>query len=345
MTNIFKKELLETLEAEMNNAKLIVITSHKSPDGDSMGSSLGMFHFLKVKGHHAVICHPDISPSFLHWMPGSEDIKLLEREPDMVKSLLESADLIFCLDYHHPNRTGKMEDLLVKAKGKKIIIDHHRDPDLTFADFLFSDITASSTSQLVYDFICAQHHDHLIDEACGICLYTGIVTDTGSFRFSSTSPRTHQIAGEIMKKGIRTWEVHENLFDSNSLNKLQLVSYALLEKLVIIPEFQTAYVWLTAEEEERFNIVKGDTEGLVNQVLSIEGIQLAGFFKETDQIIKISFRSKGSIPTNLLCKQHFEGGGHLNASGGKFQGKIQEAITKFVTILPQFVEENKQAFT
>ncbi|MBI3134678.1 MAG: DHH family phosphoesterase [Bacteroidetes bacterium] len=328
----------------MSRAKSIVITSHKSPDGDSMGCSLGLFHFLLKQGYPVTVCHPDMAPSFLHWMPGSEHIVLLESEPEKAKKLLENADLIFCLDYHHPSRTGKMEELLVASKAGKIIIDHHRDPDQEFATLLFSDITASSTSQLIYDFIEALDRLDLIDEKSGTCIYTGLVTDTGSFRFSATSARTHHIAGDLINRGIKTWQVHENLFDTNSLNKLKMVSYALLEKLVILPEYKTAYIWLTRKEEERFQVIKGDTEGLVNQVLSIEGIRLAGFFKEADQIIKISFRSKGEIPANQLCKMHFEGGGHLNASGGKYVGKIEDAVQKFVTILPNFVEENKALF-
>jgi phosphoesterase RecJ-like protein len=344
MTSIFTSEKITALRKLLEEAKLIVITSHRSPDGDSIGCSLGLYHFLKRLGYPVVVCHPDIAPGFLQWMPGIKDIALLESEPEIVKPLLADADLIFCLDYHHPSRTGKMEELLVNSKAAKVIIDHHRDPDKDFATLLFSDITSSSTSQLIYDLIESLDETDLIDNLSGTCIYTGIVTDTGSFRFSCTSARTHHIAGEILKKGIRTWEIHENLFDSNSLNRLKLVSYSLLEKLVIYPEYKTAFVWLTQEEEDRFQVVKGDTEGIVNQVLSIQGIRMAGFFKESEQIVKISFRSKGEIPTNKLSSQHFEGGGHLNASGGKFVGKIEDAVQKFVTILPNFVEENKAHF-
>lgn len=344
MTTIFTETKIASLVQALNQAKSIVITSHKSPDGDSMGCSLGLFHFLSRQGYPVSVCHPDIAPAFLKWMPGADQVVLLEREPDKAKDLLARADVLFCLDYHHPSRTGKMEELLVAAQGMKVIIDHHRDPDQEFATLLFSDIAASSTSQLIYDLIESMGKLDLIDAKSGECLYTGLVTDTGSFRFSATSERTHHIAGDLIKRGIKTWEVHEKLFDTNSLNKLKLVSYALLEKLVILPEYKTAYIWITQKEEERFHVIKGDTEGLVNQVLSIEGVRLAGFFKESDQIIKISFRSKGEIPTNLLCKEHFEGGGHLNASGGKYVGKIEDAVQKFVTILPNFVEANKALF-
>jgi len=344
MNKIYTANHILELNKLLQKAKLIVITSHKSPDGDSMGCSLALYHYLKKQGFPVQVCHPDVSPSFLHWMPAVNDIVLLEKEPEKVRNLISTADVIFCLDYHHPSRTGKMEDLLVAAPGAKVIIDHHRDPDKDFATLLFSDIAASSTSQLIYELIEAQGKLDLIDDQVGQCIYAGIVTDTGSFRFSATSANTHRIAGDLVARGIKNWEVHENLYDTNSLNKLKLVSYAMLEKLVILPEYKTGYVWLTKAEEDRFNVIKGDTEGLVNQVLSIEGIKLAGFFKESDQIIKISFRSKGQIPTNLFSKNYFEGGGHLNASGGKYVGKIEDAIQKFVTNLPNFVEENKALF-
>lgn len=344
MNSIFNKQTLEKLNQFLDEAKLIVITSHKSPDGDSMGCSLGLYHFLKRIGHSPIICHPDIAPSFLQWMPASDSILHYENQTAQVTDLIQRADLIFCLDYHHPSRTGKMEDLLTSAKAHKVIIDHHRDPDLNFATLLFSDISSSSTSQLIYELIESLNRLDALDEIAGACLYTGLVTDTGSFRFSSTSSKTHQIAAKLIDKGVKTWLIHENLFDTNSLNKLKLVSYSLLEKLVILPQYKTGYIWLTQEEETRFHAIKGDTEGLVNQILGIEGIRLAVFFKESDQIIKLSLRSKGEIPVNQLCKNHFDGGGHLNASGGKFVGKIEDAVNHFVTILPNFVEENKPHF-
>ena len=340
----FTKEKIAQLNQFISSANNIVITAHKSPDGDSVGSSLAMFHYLKKLNKSVTICHPDVAPSFLHWMEGTSDILTLENNNEEVKKLIKEADLIFCLDYNHPSRTGRMEDILVAAKAPKIIVDHHRVPDTKFCTLLFSDISICSTCQMVYELIEATGNVNLIDSQIGTPIYTGIVTDTGSFRFSSTTERTHQIVSQLLKIGVKNWEVHENLFDSNSLNKLKMVSYALLEKLVIIKEFNVAYVWITQEEEKRFEIVKGDTEGLVNQILGIDGIKMSGFFKESDQIIKISFRSKGSIPVNIFANEHFEGGGHLNAAGGKYVGNIQAAIEKFVTNLPKFVEVNKALF-
>jgi len=344
MTNTFSQEKITQLDQFLANAKSIVITAHKSPDGDSVGCSLALYHYLKKLNKNVVVCHPDIAPSFLFWLDGSKDILTLENHTAEVKSFIANADLIFCLDYNHPNRTGRMEDLLVAAKGKKVIIDHHRDPDIAFADLLFSDTSICSTCQMIYQLIEARNDLRTIDTQIGTPIYCGIVTDTGSFRFSSTSSQTHEIVADLLKRGVKNAVIHESLFDSNSLNKLKMVSYALLEKLVILEKYKIAYVWLTAEEEKRFDIVKGDTEGLVNQILAIDGIKMSGFFKESDQIIKISFRSKGQIPVNLFCKEHFEGGGHLNAASGKYVGNIQDAIKKFVTNLPKFVEVNKALF-
>jgi len=340
----FSKEKINQLDQFLANAKTIVITAHKSPDGDSIGCSLGLYHYLKKLNKNVVVCHPDKAPSFLLWMEGANDILTLENNTDEVKSLIANADLIFCLDYNHPSRTGRMEELLVGAKGKKVIVDHHRDPDIIFADLLFSDISICSTAQMIYELIEARDDLRTIDAQIGTPLYTGIVTDTGSFRFSSVKPKTHEIVADLLRRGVKNAEVHENLFDSNSLNKLRMVSYALLEKLVILDEYKVAYVWLTQEEEKRFDIVKGDTEGLVNQILAIDGIKMSGFFKESEQIIKISFRSKGEIPVNTFCKEYFEGGGHLNAAGGKHVGNINDAIKKFVTKLPKFVQDNKALF-
>lgn len=335
---------IDQFKALVENAKHIIITAHKSPDGDSIGSSLGLYHYLKKKGKEVFVCHPDPAPDFLHWMMGQECILNLEENEAELNAHFEKADLIYCLDYNSSSRIGQMEKPLNDSKAQKVMIDHHRDPEPDFCQIQFSDIEASSTSQLIFELIEACGEVDLIDETIGTPLYCGIVTDTGSFRFSSTSPKTHHIAATLIIKGVKHWEVHENVYDTNSLDKIQLVSFALLEKLVVDRENQTAYISLSNAEQERFSATKGDTEGLVNQALSIQGIKMAAFFKESDGIVKISFRSKGSIPVNELSKQNFSGGGHLNAAGGKFVGNLDAAIQKFVTILPKFVEENRELF-
>lgn len=341
---IFTKDKIEKLQSWISSAKSIIITAHKSPDGDSIGSSLGLFHYLSKKHPNVKICHPDPAPNFLHWLPGYEQILNLEEHSEDVKKLFQQAELIFCLDYNSSSRIGQMESLMNDSKANKVMIDHHRDPDMDFCNLMFSDITSCSTSQLVYELIESSDDLEMLDERTGTPLYTGIVTDTGSFRFSSTSPKTHRIAASLIEHGVKHWEAHENTFDDNSLDRIKLVSYALLEKLVVNPEFKTAYISLEQKELERFSATKGDTEGLVNQALGVQGVRMAVFLKEDDGIIKISFRSKGSIPVNDLARENFSGGGHLNASGGKFVGNMQDAIKKFVTILPNFVQENKALF-
>ncbi|MEX1001917.1 MAG: bifunctional oligoribonuclease/PAP phosphatase NrnA [Crocinitomicaceae bacterium] len=341
---IIKRDKIKQLQSLISAAKKIVITAHKGPDGDSVGSSLGLYHYLTQLHPEVVICHPDEAPFFLHWMEGYKHILNLESHENQVTEAFETADLIFCLDYNSPSRIGKMEPLLTSSSAKKVMIDHHRDPDETFCDLMFSDIQACSTSQLVYEIIDASDDLSKVNQLVGTPLYTGIVTDTGSFRFSSTRPKTHRIVAELIDRGVKHWEVHENIFDTNSLARIQLISYAMLEKLQVLEKFQTGYIFLSAEDLKKFAITKGDTEGLVNQILGISGVKVAVFFKEADGLIKISFRSKGNIPINEIAKTHFGGGGHLNASGGKHSGKLEDAVEKFVTILPKFVEEHKALF-
>ena len=341
---IINRDKIKQLKSFIKEADSIVITAHKGPDGDSVGSSLGLYHYLKQINQNVKICHPDPAPNFLHWMPAYDQIKNIEDHREDVTDYMQKADLIFCLDYNSPSRIGQLEELLVKSTAKKVMIDHHQDPDEEFCDLMFSHIKASSTSQLIYEIIEASDHLAKVNEEVGTPLYAGIVTDTGSFRFPATRPRTHRVAAELIDQGVKHWLVHEKIYDTNTLDRIQLVSYALLEKLKVLNEYKTAYISIDASEQERFKATKGDTEGLVNQALAIQGVRLAGFFKEADGLIKISFRSKGDIPVNLLAKEHFGGGGHKNAAGGKFIGKIDDAIDKFVTILPKFVEQHKEAF-
>jgi phosphoesterase RecJ-like protein len=341
---IFSTDKIKNTQDWIKTANHIIITAHKSPDGDSVGSSLGLYHYLKKKNPNVWICHPDPAPKFLHWMPGYKGIINLEEHPDDIMGHFMQADLIFCLDYNSSSRIGKMEALMNASKANKVMIDHHRDPDVDFCNIMFSDIKACSTSQLIYELIEASGDLDLIDETLGTPLYTGIVTDTGSFRFSSTLPKTHRVVADLIEHGVKNWEAHENTFDDNSLDRIKLVSYAMLEKLVVDKDLKTAYLALTKEELERFNAKKGDTEGLVNQALGIEGVRMAVFLKEVDGIVKMSFRSKSEIPVNDLARENFNGGGHLNASGGKYVGNIDDAVQKFVTILPKFVQENKALF-
>lgn len=336
---VFTEEKIKQLNALLKDAKHVVITAHKSPDGDSIGSSLALYHYLKeVYTGSLHVCHPDASPKFLQWMEGTQDILSFENNIDEVKSHLSTADVIFCLDFNSFGRVGnEMQPFLSSAPGKKVMIDHHLNPEEEGFEIVFSDTTSCSTAQLIYELIEANGDQSKITKACGEAVYTGIMTDTGSFRFSSTSSKTHRIVADLLDKGIENNKIHENTFDNNSVNRLQLHGHAISNNLEILPEYKTAIIYLTKEELERFNYQKGDTEGLVNTVLSIEGIRKSIFLKESDGIIKISFRSIGEDnPVNTLASEYFHGGGHKNAAGGRHTKDLKGAIDKLKKVLPEF---------
>ena len=335
---MFQKQDIKQVQNWINNSKNIVITAHKSPDGDSIGSSLALHHFLKNMGIESTICHPDKMPYFLEWMNGTDKILTLDKNETEVKDKLANADLIFCLDYNTPFRIGKMTEHLLNSSAKKVMVDHHQEPDTEFVDILFSDPKNSSTCQLIYEFIEKLEKLEYINDNVAQPMYCGIMTDTGSFRFPSTTAKTHNVVSALINGGLNTAKVHENTFDTNSLSKLKLNGYALSEKLVILPNQKVAYISLSNQELKDLNYTKGDTEGLVNKALGINGIKMAAFFKEDEGYVKISFRGKGENYVNILAKENFEGGGHIYAAGGKFDGKLDDAISRFVTVVDNFVK-------
>lgn len=324
----------------VDSSSKIVITSHKSPDGDSIGSSVALYLTLKALGKEVVICHPDPFPSYLSWVPNVNEIIDFETKENEVCKYLNEADLIFSLDYNEPSRLGdSMGNVLRATKAKKIMIDHHLNPD-NYVDVMLSDTTSCSTCQLVYDVIeGANWIEHLTPEI-GTAIYLGIMTDSGSFRFPSVQPRTHEIISRILPLGFNHAIIHENINDTNTLDRLRLKGYACSEKLVVNEKCRVAYISLTKEELKRFNHKKGDTEGLVNTALSIFGMRAAVLFVEHEDYVKISFRSKGSEnPVNLLASDHFNGGGHANASGGRYDGKIEDAIKLFFEVCLNYLSK------
>lgn len=328
------KEAVQIVEWIQSSEK-IVITSHRSPDGDSIGSSLGLYHFIHSLGKKAQICHPDPSPNFLNWMKGNVEIADFDTHPEEVTTALNEADLIFCLDYNAAHRLGnEMGELLSKAPGKKIMIDHHLNPD-DFVDLAVSEPQVCSTAQLIVELIMASGNEQLLNADIGTPLYLGIVTDTGSFRFDSVEPKTHRLVARLIEAGVAHARVHENTFDTNSVDRLKLRGYAIAEKLELLENDTIALVWLTTEELERFNHQKGDTEGLVNVALSINNVQVAIFASESDGKIKLSFRSKGVLPVNEFAAAYFEGGGHKNAAGGVSYLSIEETLEKLKKHLPE----------
>lgn len=329
--------IYEQFSGVLDNAERIVIVSHRSPDGDSVGSSLGLYHFLKKKGKKVSVCHPDVSPEFLHWVEGSSSILVHDLQKEQVEQELRDSDLLICLDFNAPDRVGKDLEPHIRAfSGKRIMIDHHLHPDIEFFDLCLSDTSVGSTSELIYELIEGIDDLELMDAQIGTPLYLGIMTDTGSFRFPSVRPKTHEILAALIRAGVVHFRVHEQVFDTNTIDRLKLRGYALSEKLELIPARPVAYIGLTESELERFNYKKGDTEGLVNQVLSVEGINVAAFFAEKEGVVKISFRSKGDFYVNQLAADHFEGGGHKYAAGGVGKEGINAAINKFRSLIDTY---------
>ena len=329
--NIYKQ-----IEAEILNASHIVITAHKSADGDSIGSSLGLLHFIEKLGKKATICHPDKAPDFLHWLD-TTSIVLMEETPELVKEHMQKADLIFCLDYNATNRVGpEMQVLLENATCKKIMIDHHLNPE-DFPTITVSETAVCSTSQLIVELIEQSGHLELLDQKIGTPLYLGILTDTGSFRFNSVQPRTHEILAKLLASGVEHHLIHEKLSDNNTESRLRLQGYAMSQKLEILYNYNVAIISLSKEELAKYNYKKGDTDSLANLVLSIKGMKAAIVFTERDGIMKISFRSKGEEnPVNVLAKEHFNGGGHANASGGMSDLTVAETLDKLKGLIPQY---------
>ncbi|WP_437921968.1 DHH family phosphoesterase [Sphingobacterium sp. LRF_L2] len=322
----------------LSEPKNIVITTHHKPDGDALGSSLGLFHWLKSKGHQVEIVLSSDFPSFLDWMPGREEVIIYPESKDKAASLLQNADIIYCLDYSALSRTNILEPLIREAKGQKWMIDHHLDPE-DFADLSYWDPKAAATAQLIYTFISDVNGDaESVTAEIATCLYAGIMTDTGSFRFRSTTAAVHHIIAALIDAGARNWEIHEYIYNSSTENRLKFIGYCLLNCLEVIPEYNTALFAITKEDLAKFHVTTGDTEGLVNYALSVKGVRLAALFIDRTELIKLSLRSIGEIPCNEICKKYFNGGGHQNASGGSSSEELSQVVNKFKSILPEYQE-------
>ncbi|MFD2968315.1 DHH family phosphoesterase [Sphingobacterium bambusae] len=322
----------------LSEPKNIVITTHHKPDGDALGSSLGLYHWLKAKGHHVEIVLSSDFPTFLDWMPGREEVIIYPTAKEQSEHLLANADIIFCLDYSAISRTNILEPLIRAASGQKWMIDHHLDPE-DFASLSYWDSNAAATAQLIYTFICSVNGDREgMSPEIATCLYAGIMTDTGSFRFRSTTAAVHQIIASLIDAGAKNWEIHEQVYNSSTENRLKFLGYCLLNCLEVIPEYNTAVFSVSKEDLQKFDVTTGDTEGLVNYALSVKGIRLAALFIDRTELIKLSLRSIGDIPCNEICKKYFNGGGHLNASGGSSSDELSQVVNKFKSILPAYKE-------
>lgn len=326
----------------LSSPKKIVITTHHKPDGDAIGSSLGLYNYLKKKNHEVTVITPNDYAEFIHWLPGDASVIEYEKackqeeSKSKVESLVDDADYIFCLDFNRLHRINELGKLVGKSGAKKILIDHHLDPD-NFADYALCRIPSSSTAELIYEFIIEKMNDEkLLDKDIATCLYVGIMTDTGSFRFDSTTPEVHRIAARLLEYDINHAHIHERIYNSFSENRLKFFGFCLQERMQVFPEYKTVLIHVENEKLKEYNISTGDTEGLVNYALSIYGTVFGALMIDRGEIIKMSFRSIGNFDVNAFAGKHFEGGGHKNAAGGKSHASLKAAVDKFINLLPKY---------
>ena len=331
---------LSKLKALLATPQKIVIVPHRNPDGDAIGSSLAMYYFLKNAGHAATVVAPNDYPDFLKWLPDSKNVYKFDMQNRQAKAAIAEASIVFLLDFNALHRVGSdMQNTLETFVGDFVMIDHHQQPD-DIATYLYSDVSICSTCQMVYHFLEKLEAVDQITTEIATCLYTGIMTDTGSFRFPSTTSTTHRIIADLIDKGADNAKIHNNVYDTNSYGSLQLLGRA-LSNMVVIDQLKTAYIFLTQGDLNQFNYQKGDTEGVVNYALSLKGVIFAAIFIEDaeQQIIKISLRSKGTFSVNKFARAHFDGGGHDNAAGGKSLVSLDATISEFLKVLPDYKNE------
>ncbi len=329
-------EKISVLKNVLGTAKNIVITTHKGPDGDAMGSSLALFHFLKKFGHSVNVITPNEYADFLHWIPGNDEVLIYEGNENEAQRITKDAEVIFLMDFSNINRISDFAETVSDAKAVKVLVDHHQDPDISIADIIFSDTLSCSTAQLVYEIIDAMDSTNYIDKNIAECLYVGILTDTGSFKYSSTSAKTHRIIAELIGAGADNAKIHDLIYDNSSANRIKLLGYCLNEKLLLYPENNSAIISLNAEELKRFKFQNGDTEGFVNYALAIKGIRFAVFITEKEGLVKLSLRSKGDFKVNEIASNYFNGGGHTNASGGVSQESVDDTINTVKMIINKY---------
>ncbi len=330
----FDNKAFSRLSELLSTPRKIVITTHHKPDGDAMGSSLALFQFLQKMGHDATVITPSDYPDFLHWMRGNENVVIYTSDKKGSGKLIDEAEMIFCLDFNHLHRTEGMKEVLSSSKGVKVLIDHHLEPD-NFADLEFSFPVSCATCEILYHML-DKLDKSLLDKEIANAIYAGIMTDTGSFRFNSTTSDTHRVIAELIDLGANGTMVHEQILDDFTEDRTRFLGHCLLNNLQVVPEYRTAFITVSVEEQRRFNNRTGDTEGLVNYALSVRGVVMACLFIEKEGLIKISLRSKGNFSVRDLAAEHFQGGGHRNAAGGKSHDSLHDSVTKFLDLLPAY---------
>jgi len=330
--------IFKDIKELLSNRSDIVITTHQNPDGDALGSMLGLFLFLRKMGHEVSVISPNDYPEFLQWLPGNEFVLDFTRKKKQVTRAIQEAQIIFYLDHNDSKRGGDMKEVLASSQARRIMIDHHPYPQLN-VDFSISRTEVSSTAELVYEFMQDLGGAELIDKDIAECLYTGIMTDTGCFSYNSSRMRTFEIASQLLGYSIEKDEIFRKVYDNFSAYRMRLLGYCLNEKMQVFPEFRTAFMSLSLEEQERYNFATGDSEGFVNYPLSIKGVCFTALFIERKDKIKISFRSRGTFAVNTFSEKYFSGGGHTNAAGGESNLSLGETIRKFIDLLPEFAQE------
>ncbi len=323
----------------LNTPKNIVITAHQKPDGDAMGSSLGLYHFLIQLGHKVTYISPTNWAEFLEWMPGSKTVVNFEKYKKEATELVNTADVIFCLDFNVLHRVKHFEPVVRASKAIKVLIDHHELPEVAAFDYGISLTSKSSTCEMVYDFIVDSGHDHLINIDIATCLYTGVMTDTGSFRFPSTTASVHRMVARLKDTGLQHSLIHDNMFDNFLENRLRFMGNAFLYRMEVLYQYNTVVMSIPKRDLLKYDIKTGDTEGLVNWLLTIQGIKLAAIVIDRDEERKWSFRSKGNFDVNIFARLHFEGGGHKNAAGGRSSDSIEATTARFHEVIQQYEKE------
>lgn len=337
LSKVISQANVDHVEKWFERADKIVIVSHVSPDGDAIGSSLGLWHFLNSQDKTVHVIVPNAFPDFLKWMPGAKEVIQYNRYKEFADKLIMEADVICCLDFNVLSRIDEMEEIVRLSSGRKMIVDHHLYPG-DFAQIVISHPQISSTSELVFRLICQLGNFSDITKEAAECIYTGMMTDTGGFTYNSNDRDIYLIIGELLSKGIDKDEIYRKVFNTHSEGRLRLMGYVLYEKMQVYPQFNAALITLTRKEQRKFEYKKGDTEGFVNMPLSMKGICFSVFLREDTEkdMVKVSLRSVGAFPCNVVAAEYFNGGGHLNASGGEFYGPLEEAVVLFKQALVKY---------